>query len=203
MATKTYRFVHEGLTASEMTELTGASVTVEMAHPPTYQDVTVEESAFEDLVLAAASKGFTYLETDPPDPAAKTILRSNADQLAADASAVPVASGWIDVVSTTIATKGASSLAIQGTAIGNITLGAAQARVIIDGGSFSAQVLGADSYDLAGISQANTGFNTPCPIPSTGNYTTYTIKMQFRAVGVLASVTPRKGTIIAAFEHKS
>jgi hypothetical protein len=202
MAQKDYTYENQGVTAAYLAQQVPGTGTVSPAVPARLQTITWDETYKDDLDYAMASAGwvFAYEGVSPP---ALTIAQIQPTFLAADASLILVASGWVDVLTKTITTIGGTSIGSQITALGAPAIGVGQARLVVDGGSYSNQVMGAAAYDIPLTSQGGVAFHIPTPIPDTSpNLTTYTFKLQMQATGILGTLTPRKGTGLTLLEYR-
>ncbi len=203
MGTHTYRQI--GVSADYLaTQISSAyTATPQQAVPITYQSIDLSDDvALDDLTAAMNYVGWEYDHAGVA-VVAKTIAQIIPSALVSDASSIPVASGWVDVLTGSISTPGGSSVGVQVTAVANPSVGVAQVRVIVNGGSFSNTVIGATAYDIPISSQATIGFNAPTSIPDTSpTNTTYTFKLQMQATGVLGSVVPRAGTVMSLIEYR-
>lgn len=134
----------------------------------------------------------------------KVIAQFVTSELVADASAIEVASGWVDVLSAVATSRGGSSVCVQGTAVGSPTVGDAQVRLRINGGSFSNLVIGATYYELSALlTHAVASFTVPLEIPDTSpDATEYTFTLQMQAQGIIGTVTPRLGTVLTVVEYR-
>ena len=184
----------------------GATVTAFTLYAPSIMDAALsDDAAAEDLDgILAADHCWILQDVDPVAGAAKTRVQSVAAVLAADASAIATASGWTDVLSIDLTTKGGTTAGVLVAAIASSgILGEGQARLIVNGGAFSNVVLGATYHALAMTttkSRDTAAFHVPVSIPSTSG-TTYTFTLQMQATGLLNSMTPRKGCALTCAEH--
>lgn len=199
MAQTAYTYKNEGVTAAYLAQQMPGSGTVSAAVPIQYQTITWESAYKDDLDAAMSAKGFTYdyAGTAPP---AKVIAQIVPSFLTEDASEITVAQGWVDVRESTVVSHGGSSVGVQVTAICTGTVGTPQYRVVVNGGAYTNQVIGAASYDFpGGTSRQPVASHIPCP---TTQAATYSFKLQVQAQGVLGTATPRAGSGITAVENK-
>lgn len=199
-----YTYVREGITLTYLSTLVpGGGGSVDSQRPWAYQSVTWDDAFKDDLDEAMATRGWSFGWAGAAPPA-KTIAEVVASFLAADAPDINTADGWTDVATASVSTFGGSSLGVQVTAICTGSVGVPQARLIIDGGAYTNQQIGADQYDFAGgSSRQPTAFHVPTALADTSpTLTTYTVKLQIQSQGVSGTATPRKGTGITLIEHR-
>lgn len=202
MTTTTRRYRQRGVTAADILAHTPAtSVTTTPTFPPCFQEVTADDSFNTDIDAYMAEQGADFVEADPPANTSFMIANIKSAKLAADSTAFPVASGWQDVsgLSVSLSTLGGTTLGITLSAVNsNIAIGG-QVQAIINGGSFSNVVVGLAAFPL--LTSSFAGFTTFVTLPAAAR-TTYTVRVQARGLGVLASVTLAAGaTSIAVFEY--
>jgi hypothetical protein len=201
----THTFRQQGVTDQYLGNQVPAAFkcTAGQAVPIVFQPVTIDdEDGLPDLIGAMESAGWTYDHEGDPT-VAKTIAQIVPNALVSDASSIPVASGWVDVLSSTLTTLGNSSVGVQVSAVGNPSVGVGQARVIVNGGDFTDMVVGATAYDIPTSSQGVASFNAPRTIPDTSpTPTTYTFKLQMQATGGGGAVVPRAGTVMSLIEYR-
>lgn len=202
MAQKNYTYKAAGVTAAYLAQQIPGSGSVADAVPAAFQTITWDETYKDDLDFAMASKGYEYAY-EGASPPAKAIMQIVPSFLAADASSIAVASGWVDVKTATLTTLGGTSVGAQVTAVGAPTLGVGQARLVVDGGQYSNAVRGATAYDIPVSAQGCAAFHIPTPINDTSpNETTYTFKLQMQATGALSAVVPRAGSGFTLVENR-
>lgn len=204
MGQHTYR--QQGVTDDYLSTMLvpGNTGTVSDVVPIVFQTIDLEpdDSDLDDLTAAMEAKGWVYFAAGPA-PAAKTIAQIVPQMLSSDAASIPVASGWVDVLSGNVTTLGNSTVGVQATAIGTVGVGAAQVRLRVNGGAFSNQVIGASHYDMPILSASTIAFNIPRPIADTSpTQTTYTFTLQMQATGILGTVVPKAGTAMTLVEYK-
>lgn len=201
MAQTAYTYKNEGVTDAYLAQQCGGSGTAAPAVPVQYQTITWESANKGDVDAAMAAKGYEFAYTGTA-PAAKTILQVQTAALAADASSIPVASEWVDVVSQTLSSMGDSSVGVQVTAIGGPSLSVGQVRVVVNGTGIPADtVVGAAAYDIQISALSTTSFNAQAALPAADPAVAYTFKVQMRATG-LGAIVPRAGTRITLVEYK-
>lgn len=202
MAQKNYTYQFSGVQQAYLEQQVPGSGSRSDSVPVLLQTITWDETYKGDLDAAMASAGWSY-SYEGTAPAAKTIAQIQSASLASDASAILVASGWVDVVSRDLTSLGGSTVAVQATAIGSPSVGVGQARVIVNGTGIPADtVIGAAAYDIQISSLSTTAFNAPTAVPSADPAVTYTFKIQMRATGILGQVVPCAGTRITLVEYK-
>lgn len=198
-----HRFRFFPPTDAYMTREVGASISrVAVSHEVT-ADYEIPDVSLEAAIgVMLTPNNWEYVEASPPTLAAKTIAQIVGSSLAADASSIPVASGWVDVLTASVQTKGSCIFAVQFSAIGAPAMGEGLARLRINGGAFSDLVFGADSYSIPVLSYGVASGNAPKVVASTPGYTTYTVSLQMQATGVLGSVVPKKGSQLTVVEYR-
>ena len=204
MALTDYTYKRHGITLAYLQGVVpGSGGSVGDQTPPAYQLVTWDSLYKDDLDAAMSTAGWGYLWQGTPPPA-KTIANVVPSALAADANPIAVASGWVDVLSGAIQTRGDSSVGVQVTALCAGSVGTPQARVRVNGGAFSNQVIGASAYDFEGGSSIQPiAFHFPRPIADTSpTLTTYTFTLQVQAQGILGTATPKAGTTMTLVEYR-
>lgn len=202
MAQKNYTYKRLGVTTASLSQEVPGSGSAGALVPTGYQTITWDESYKSDLDFAMAAQGFEYAYegTSPP---AKSIMQIVPKFLAADASSIPVAAGWTDVLTETLTTLGGTSVGAQVTAVASPSVGVGQARLLVSGGAYSNTVRGAAAYDIPITSQGIAAFHVPTPIADTSpNETTYTFKLQMQASGILGTIVPRAGTGFTLVENR-
>jgi hypothetical protein len=181
----------------------GYSATVSPAVPPVYQQVDLQpdDGDLDDLQAAMDGEGWDYVGPGPA-PQARTIKQIQPSTLGVDSNSIPVASGFTDIgLSVDVTTKGDTTLGIVNSTLLGVTIGGAT-RVLINGGSFNNVVIGPAEVDAPVLSgSVFAGCTSTINVPSTSNDTTYTIRVQAKAVGALASVIARAGSSLTCFEY--
>lgn len=202
MAQRHYTYKESGVPGSYISQQVPGTGSVLEAVPIRLQTIVWDETYKADLDAAMSSAGWSYLyEGDAPG--AKTIAQSVTGYLAADAASIATADGWVNVKSVSLTSQGGSVAASFVVAIGNTGSGQGQARVLVNGGSYSNQVVGAAQYDIHNSNYGATGFNIPVPLADTSpTDTTYTFTLQFSVTGVGATIIPRAGSGISLAEYR-
>lgn len=204
MALKTYRYKQRGLTSDFIADQCGGTPpnAVGLLIPTSTQDVEYEESYHVDVLSAAQQAGYELVEESPPGNTAVYLAQVKNATLAADSSSIPVASGWTDVsgLSVNLSTFGGTIFGVTLSAVNAAIAVGAQVRVLINGGAFSDLVLGTAAFPL--LTSSFAGFTMATPVSVTGSRTTYTVRVQARGLGVLASVSLAAGaSSITVFEY--
>lgn len=119
-------------------------------------------------------------------------------KLDADASAIPVASGFVTVLSVVLTTiAGSSEVMIEGSlAATTSALATGNARLLINGGSFSNVVLLTRAVPTGTAVGAT--LQTYVVLPAGAQ--AYTISLQAQSIGALSSLTPLAGSSIVCTE---
>lgn len=202
MAQKSYTYKSAGVTLAYLAQQVPGQGSVAAVVPAAFQTITWDETYKADLDAAMATKGFEYAY-EGLAPAAKSIMQIVPKFLAADASSIPVASGWTDVLSETLTTLGGTSVGAQVTAVASPSVGVGQARLLVSGGAYSNTVRGATAYDIPISAQGCAAFHVPTPIADTSpDATVYTFKLQMQATGINGSVVPRAGSGFTLVENR-
>lgn len=202
MAQKNYTYKRLGVTTSSLSQEVPGTGSAGALVPTGYQTITWDETYKDDLDAAMVTKGFEYAYEGEAPPA-KSVMQIVPKFLAADASSIPVANGWTDVLSETLTTLGDTSVGAQVTAVASPSVGVGQARLLVSGGAYSNTVRGATAYDIPISAQGCAAFHVPTPIADTSpDATTYTFKLQMQATGILGSVVPRAGTGFTLVENR-
>lgn len=187
-----YRFEDTGAQAHELATNVAANMnaTLGRVKAPSTLDITCAAEHLGSLTdyMLNWKSGWLLVETDPPDPTARTVENIETVALAANSASFPVASGWTDVAgfSTTVSTRGGSKLVIELLAATAAILVGGSVRVLINGGSFSSVIVGAVNFPV--IVGGSTGFRVSVNIPA-GARASHTVRVQAQGVGVLASVS--------------
>lgn len=190
MTAQTYRYRMQGVTPEEFQEHVGVTPTSTPGIPAVFCDMTYDDSFATDGHAFMLERGWTLAEIAPPAPSALMVANAKSANLTSASSAFPVASGWTDVagLSVSIATFGGSKFAIDLRAGVSAILVAGEVRALINGGSFSDAVIGA-AIPLPVLVGGQIACALSQDISATGSRTTYTVRVQARGLGALASVT--------------
>lgn len=195
MATHKYKFF--GPKDSAIGGTIGTTVTSTFAAPLVVRTSSIGNDALYlvDLDAELATAGWIRDDNLPDPPVTVTVLQEVESKLDADASAISTTS-WTDVRSCVVTTDGDSRLKIVASCQAGVALGGGM-RVLINGGSFSNQVLASSDYPvLSGNAPGHV--TTYVDLPSGSQ--TYTVRMQASAV-TLGSVTPRAGSALIVTER--
>lgn len=119
-------------------------------------------------------------------------------KLDVDASAIPVASGFVTVCSVVLTTvAGSSEVTIEGSLSATTSaLATGNARLLINGGSLSNVVL--HSRAIPTGSNVGATLQTYAVLPAGAQ--AYTISLQAQSIGALSSLTPLAGSSLVATE---
>lgn len=153
-------------------------------------DSTVHADRLAELVAACEELGYTLIGTDLPNLVPRTLNQAVATTLDADFSAVP-ADDWKTVQSSSIVTRGGTSLAvvasINASSVSLAVGGTAQARIRVTGGPWSTgtSVRGGPLSDT----EKNIPFNHGLVIPPQGSDTTITVDLDVKCTGIGSSIT--------------
>jgi len=185
----TYRYKTIGVTQSQIQNIlsVGTTVSVSSTMPESFQDVTINDSnELSNLTDYMSSVGYSFSESSPEVSAAKSILQIQSNRLTSNLATINVGAGFVDVLSLDIKSKGNSAFGIVASLSATVLVGGS-IRITINGGTFSNQVLMGQALPVLGGGGAS--FTVPLIIPSSTSYTTYTVKLQAQAIGLLASVS--------------
>lgn len=128
------------------------------------------------------------------DGAPGLLVQSERDGLTVDASAIPVASGWVDVLAVMIVTADDTSiLEASAVLLGTVAVGA-QGRLVLDGGSYTNAVIALGSFPVA-LAQLSLALLSTRALDAAD---TYTLTLQAQGNGVVATITPLANTTILA-----
>ena len=199
---KNYTYKRIGVTNEFLTSVPGTGGPAGLLVPTGFQTIPWDENYKADLDWSMLTQGFIYAYEGIAPPA-KSVMQIVTKFLAADASSIPVANGWTDVLTETLTTLGGTSVGAQVTAVASPSVGVGQARLLVSGGAYSNTVRGATAYDIPISGQGCVAFHVPTPIADTSpDATTYTFKLQMQATGILGSVVPRAGTGFTLVENR-
>lgn len=200
-----YRYSSIGIITAKVQSSVPGTTTVGdiLASPVLYVDVTLDDSTVDpepDLSAGMADVGFILHEIDPQTGPEWAELQRFSDELSADAGAIVPADGWVDVLTITLLTNGASIFDVSAMPVLACAVGGEYQLVLNDGASDTVIV---DPLVL----DANPGRKaypmvTSMEIPFTAADATYTLKLQAQAVGGGSSVTPKKNSYLRVIEHK-
>lgn len=184
-----YRYKRRGVTADQFDNVVGTTPTaVGLLSPSAFQDLTYDADFHTGAVAEMAAMGWEFVVEAPPAGTPLMVAQTSLATLASNSSSIPVASGWTDVsgLSVSLTTIGGTKMRVRVEAApASIAIGGAF-RALINGGSFSNQVVQTLDFKLS-LGQPRM-FNAEVTIPSTSG-TTYTVRVQAQGVGVLSSVS--------------
>lgn len=201
MASQVRRYTSSGLVGNLAERHLPAGVTVTAAGPFPFRfvDVTIsDDSAAQDLDDYMAGYGCVFVEADPPAPGALTIVQTAPVVLAVDADVVEPADGWVDVLTTSISSKGGTSARVEAfVVVAGTGSGKPQARLLLNG-----SVVGPVVVDVPNGSAGSVSLWVPVGIPVTGGYVAYAVKLQVRSPSVLTTATPLAGCVLTVAEYR-
>ncbi len=140
-----------------------------------------------DAISEMTRHGFVYIGPgDLRPPPGSTLTQRVRDVLDEDLGTHGPGDGWVTVAETAFTTLGGTDAEVTFSVAASVLIGA-EARAVIDGGAFTDMRVASAEFPLLGASAVS--YTSSTPIPATEAATTYTVRLEVRAVGLVAAVT--------------